>query len=88
MPHQATAKYTDLDDINLVEPDRTTQIQEALLEAAPGSVHARQLQQLLLEAYTETPAEEKLPRRQRVTIILGMTTGLWILIGLGAFLAF
>lgn len=88
MRHASNVKYDDFDDTYPAVPGRMAQLEKNLLEAEPGSAHARHLQQLLLQAYTETKAEEKLPRSQRLAIILGTTTGLWMLIAVGAIAIF
>ncbi|MEW9854469.1 hypothetical protein [Novosphingobium sp. M1R2S20] len=46
-----------------------------------ANAHARALQQRLVEAYGEVRAEEKLPIRQRMAVIAGATSALWLLVG-------
>lgn len=52
------------------------------------AVYARQLQSLLALTYTEVSPEEKLPVRQRILIIIGLTSFLWALIAAGIFAVF
>lgn len=88
MPRSLNLKYAYPDEIEIVAPASTAQIEESLRQAEPGSTHARYLQQLVLQAYTDTTAEEKLPGPQRLAIIFGGTAGLWMLIAVASFAAF
>ncbi|MBB4861007.1 hypothetical protein HNO88_004353 [Novosphingobium chloroacetimidivorans] len=56
------------------------EIRSHLLQAEPGSAHARHLQQLLFEAYARTAANEKLSGAKRIAIIVGSSAALWIAI--------
>jgi hypothetical protein len=74
-------KIVDAIDNRDLAPETIEQVEERLSKMAPGSLHARQLQSMLVEAYSETSPEEKLPASQRVAIIIGATSALWLLIG-------
>ncbi|MET1755173.1 hypothetical protein ABVV53_06860 [Novosphingobium sp. RD2P27] len=54
---------------------------EKLGSIASDDSHARALQYRLTEAFSETPEDEKLPIRQRVAVIAGATSALWLMIG-------
>lgn len=52
--------------------------------AADGIEYARAFQQRLLEAYEPSPGERnerKLPVRQRIAVIIGLTCALWMMVG-------
>lgn len=51
----------------------------------PSALHARQLQNLLAEAYLEVSPEEKLPVGQRIAVIVGLTSFLWAVIAAGVY---
>jgi hypothetical protein len=83
MPLAANVKFAQFDEAYDALPDGVAQLRLSLLEAEPGSAHARHLQHLLFEAYNEAVAEEKLPTSQRLALIVGVTLGLWMLIAAG-----
>jgi hypothetical protein len=82
-------KINDLNLEETIEPSvaPTHPPGENLAQLAAAGIHARSLQHRLAHAYADAPVEQKLPIRQRVAVIVGATSALWMLIGLGIYQA-
>ena len=81
-------KLADLNDASDAALDQSENIAGQLSEVMPDAVHARQLQNMLVHAYSETWADEKLPIWQRIAVIVGAASMLWALIGAALYAVF
>lgn len=86
MPPAHNLALASIDDASVFPAERLGKEErtEGYLTAVDtDAVHARQLQSLLAQAFTEASPEEKLPVRQRIFVIIGLTSFLWALIAAG-----
>jgi hypothetical protein len=88
MPRGHNLKLSDVHDTYDPASGGIEKTEERLAATPSGNVDARHLQSLLIEAYAETSPEEKLPAAHRVAIIVGITSALWLSIGIAIYVAF
>ncbi|VWX50992.1 hypothetical protein [Novosphingobium sp. 9U] len=87
MPQAFKLKVSDFDEEEEYNAGlaQLEQAQERLSASGSSATHARHLQNMLVNNYHQVSSDKKLPIRQRLAIIVGATSALWAMIGVGIY---